>query len=168
MDLGYSYQQNNLNTYMAFQNDATTFYVYDDPNVPYKQISQTYWAQTAYIVKQRLGISLRITYNSARSGMQPNVNPNDAAQLGNASLIQQGIFDPNGLFPSATNNLLFTSTQISQVIVPQWIGQSKVYYLLPRKFEGGLVFYYGSYRDYWNPNLNGVLRNFNVYVGRTW
>jgi hypothetical protein len=58
--------------------------------------------------------------------------------------------------------------QISQVIVPQWIGQSKVYYLFPRKFEGGLVFYYGSYRDYWNPNLNGVLRNFNVYVGRTW
>jgi hypothetical protein len=110
LGLGYSYQQNNLNTYMAFQNDATTGYVYDDPNVPYNQISQTYWAQTAYIVKQRLGISLRITYNSARSGMQPNVNPNDAAQLGNASLIQQGIFDPNGLFPSATNNLLFTST----------------------------------------------------------
>jgi len=39
---------------------------------------------------------------------------------------------------------------------------------LPRKFEGGLVFYYGCYRDYWNPNLNGVLRNFNVYVGRSW
>jgi hypothetical protein len=28
------------------------------------------------------------------------------------------------------------STQVSQVIVPQWIGQSKAYYLFPRKFEG--------------------------------
>lgn len=34
--------------------------------------------------------------------------------------------------------------------------------------EGGLLFYYGSYRDYWNPNLNGDLRTFNVYVGRRW
>ena len=52
-------------------------------------------------------------------------------------------------------------------MVPQWIGQSKVYYIFPRNFEGGLI-YYGSYRDYWNPNLNGVLRTFNVYVGRSW
>jgi hypothetical protein len=46
--------------------------------------------------------------------------------------------------------------------------QSKAYYLFPHKVEGGLIFYYGSYRDYWNPDLNGVLRTFNVYVGRTW
>jgi hypothetical protein len=31
-----------------------------------------------------------------------------------------------------------------------------------------MVFYYGSYADHWNPNLNGVLRTFDVYVGRTW
>ena len=69
------------------------------------------------------------------------------------------------------------------MIVPQWIGQSKAYYLFPHKFEGGLLFYYGSYRDYWNngrmvassvsppvfaPNLNGDLRTFNIYVGRSW
>ena len=54
------------------------------------------------------------------------------------------------------------------MIVPQWIGQSKAYYIFPRKIEGGLLFYYGSYRDYWNPNLNGDLRTFNVYVGRSW
>lgn len=168
LGLGYSYQQNSLTTYMAFQNDAAVGYVYDDPAVLYKQISQSYWGETSYTIKQRLGLSARFTYNSARSGMQPNVNPNDAALLGNASLIQQGAFDANGLFPGATSNVQFASTQISQVIVPQWIGQSKVYYLFPRKFEGGLVFYYGSYRDYWNPNLNGVLRNFNVYAGRRW
>jgi hypothetical protein len=54
------------------------------------------------------------------------------------------------------------------VIVPQWIGESKVYYHFPYKFEGRMIFYYGSYRDVLNPNLNGVLRTFNVYVGRSW
>jgi hypothetical protein len=166
--LGYSFQQDNLTTYMAFQNDSGAGYVVDEPAVPYKQISNTYWAESTYLLRKRMGLNLRVTYNSARSAMKPDVNPNDAALPGNASLIQQGIFDPNGLFPSALNNVNFAATQISQVIVPEWIGQAKAYYLFPHKFEGGLIFYYGSYRDYWNPNLNGVLRTFNVYVGRTW
>ena len=69
----------------------------------------------------------------------------------------------------ALGNVEFSATtQISEVNVPQWIGQSKAYYIFPRQFEGGLLFYYGSYRDYWNPNLNGDLRTFNVYVGRSW
>ena len=174
--LGYSYQQNNLTTYMDFQNDSGVGYVVNEPAVPYKQISQTYWGESTYTVKQRLGLNLRLTYNSARSGMRPDVNPNDAALLGNASLIQQGIcesgtpppcFDPV-LFQQALGNVQLGATQVSQVIVPQWIGQSKAYYLFPHKFEGGLIFYYGSYRDQLNPNLNGVLRTFNVYVGRSW
>jgi hypothetical protein len=167
LGLGYSYQQNNLNTYMAFQNDSGVGYVVDEPFVPYKQLSQTYWGESAYTIKQRLGLTLRVTYNSAHSGMRPDVNPNDAAQLGNQALIQQGAFDPV-LFAAALGNVQFASTQISQVVVPQWIGASKVNYLFPHKFEGGLIVYYGSYRDFWNPNLNGVLRNFNVYVGRSW
>ena len=168
LGVGYSYQQNNLTTYMAFQNDPGVGYVIDEPAVPYKQISQTYWGESTYTVKQRLGLNFRVTYNSARSGMRPDVNPNDAALLGNQSLISSGSFDPNGLFPAALGNVLLGATQISEVIVPQWIGQSKVYYQLPRKFEGGLIFYYGSYRDEFNPNLNGVLRTFNLYVGRSW
>jgi len=181
--LGYSYQQNNMLTYMAFQNDSATGYILDEPLVPYKQITQAYWGESTYTVKKRAGLNLRVTYNSARSGFRPDVNPADAAGLGNQYLIQQGIFDPAGLFPSALGNLTTISTQISQVIVPQWIGQSKAYYLFPHKFEGGLLFYYGSYRDYWNngrmvassvsppvfaPNLNGDLRTFNIYVGRSW
>jgi predicted CXXCH cytochrome family protein len=166
LGLGYSYQQNNLTTYMAFQNDSAVGYVVNEPAVPYKQISQTYWGESTYTVKQRLGLNLRLTYNSARSGMRPDVNPGDAALLGNASLIEQGIFDPV-LFQQALGNLQLGATQVSQVIVPQWIGQSKAYYLFPHKFEGGFIFYYGGYRDYWNPNLNGVLRTFNVYVGRS-
>jgi predicted CXXCH cytochrome family protein len=167
LGLGYSYQQNNLTTYMAFQNDNAVGYVLDQPAVPYKQISQTYWAESTYTFGRHLGLNARVTYNSARSGFRPDVNPNDAALLGNQSLIAAGTFDPV-MFSAALNNMSFSSTQISQVIVPEWIGQSKAFYLFPHKVEGGLIFYYGSYRDYWNPNLNGVLRTFNVYVGRTW
>jgi predicted CXXCH cytochrome family protein len=168
LGFGYSYQHNNLTTYMAFQNLPGVGYFLDEPAVPYKQITQAYWGESTYTIKQRLGLNLRVTYNSARSGMRPDVNPADAAKLGNSLLISQDQFDPMGLFPSALSNLEFSATQISQVIVPEWIGQSKGFYLFPHKFEGGLIFYYGSYRDYWNPNLNGVLRTFNVYVGRSW
>jgi len=168
LGLGYSYQQNNLTTYMAFQNDPGVGYVVDQPAVPYKQITQAYWGESTYTLKQRLGLNLRLTYNSSRSGMRPDVNANNAALLGNAGLISSGQFDPSGLFPSALGNLQFSATQISEVIVPQWIGQSKVYYHFPHKLEGGLIFYYGSYRDQLNPNLNGVLRTFNLYVGRSW
>jgi predicted CXXCH cytochrome family protein len=168
LGVGYSYQQNNMKTYMAFQNDNATGYILDEPLVPYKQIVQAYWGESNYTFRQRLGLNLRLTYNSARSGFRPDLNPNDAASLGNAYLISQGQFDPNGLFPSAMGNLNSISTQVSEVIVPQWIGQSKAYYIFPHKFEGGLLFYYGSYRDYWNPNSNGDFRTFNVYVGRSW
>jgi len=171
LDLGYSYQQNNLTTYMAFQNDNAVGYVLDEPAVPYRQITQAYWGESTYTVKQRLGLNLRLTYNSSRSGMRPDLNPADAALLGNAGIISGSVpgvtFDPVG-FQQALGNLQLGSTQVSEVIVPQWIGESKAFYLFPRKFEGGLIFDYGSYRDYWNPNLNGVLRTFNVYVGRSW
>jgi predicted CXXCH cytochrome family protein len=174
--LGYSYQQNNLTTYMAFQNDSGTNYLLEEPAVPYKQITQAYWGESTYTFRQHLGLNLRLTYNSARSGMRPNLNPNNAALFGNQYLISQGncdtgapppCFSPN-MFGAALGNLNTISTQISEVTVPQWIGQSKAYYIFPRKFEGGLLFYYGSYRDYWNPNLNGTLRTFNIYVGRSW
>ena len=168
LGLGYSYQQNNMKTYMAFQNDNATGYILDEPLVPYKQLTQAYWGESNFTFRQRAGLNFRLTYDSARSGFRPDLNPNDAGRLGNAYLIQQGTFDPNGLFPLALGNLNMSSTQISEVIVPQWIGQSKAYYLFPHKFEGGLIFYYGSYRDQLNPNLNGVLRTFNIYVGRSW
>ncbi len=97
--------------------------------------------------------------------MRPDVNPLDPALLlANANTPS---FDP-AAFSAALSNVYFGATQVSEVIVPQWIGQSKAYYRFPNKFEGGLIFYYGSYRDQWNPNLNGVLRTFNVYVGRSW
>ena len=176
LGMGYSYQQNNLTTYMAFQNDSGPNYVLEEPLVPYKQITQAYWGDSTYTFKQRLGLNLRLIYNSSRSGFRPDLNANDAARLGNAFLISQGTcesgapppcFDPV-MFQSALGNLAFSSTQISQVIVPQWIGQSKAYYRFPYGLEGGLVFYYDSYRDYINPNLNGILRSYNVYFGRSW
>jgi predicted CXXCH cytochrome family protein len=176
LGFGYSYQQNNLTTYMAFQNDSGPNYVLEEPAVPYKQITQAYWGDSTYTFRQRLGLNLRLIYNSARSGFRPDLNPNDAARLGNAFLISQGTcesgtpppcFDPV-MFQNALGNLAFASTQISQVTVPQWIGQSKAYYDFPHGLEGGLVFYYGSYRDQLNPNLDGVLRTFSLYLGRKW
>ena len=113
LGLGYSYQQNNLTTYMAFQNDSAVGYVLDEPAVPYKQITQAYWGESTYTIKGRLGLNLRLTYNSSRSGMRPDVNPNDAALLGNAALLAPGTFDPMGLFPAALGNLAFAATQIS-------------------------------------------------------
>ncbi len=176
LGLGYSYQQNNLTTYMAFQNDSGVGYVVDEPAVPYKQITQAYWGESSYTFKQRLGLSLRLTYNSSSSGMRPDVNPADAALLGNASLIASNNFIPSAfgmagtpICPStALCNVFFGATQVSEVMVPEWIGLSKLYYRFPYKVEGGVIFYYGTYRDFFNPNLNGVLRTFNVYVGRSW
>jgi predicted CXXCH cytochrome family protein len=167
LELGYSYQQDSLNTFMAIQNDSAAGYVIDEPFVPYKQLSQTYWAQLASKFFRKAGFTGRFTYNSARSGYRPDLNPADFALLGNATLNQQGGFDPVA-FGLALQALQLGSTQVSQVIVPEWTGQSKVYYLLPYKFNAGLLFYYGSYRDVLNPNLNGVLRTFNVYIGRSW
>lgn len=166
ISLGYSYQQNNLTSYAAFQNDASVNYVVDEPNVPWKQLTQAWWANTAYEAK-RGGIELAITRNDSSSSFRPDLNPSDAASLGNAALIQQDAFDP-GMFQSALGNLALASTQISAVRVPQWIEQSKAYYLFPHRIEGGVLFNDGSYRDRWNPNLNGDLRTFDLYLGRSW
>lgn len=167
LGLGYSYQQNNLKTYMAFQNDSSVGYVIDAPLVPYKQLSQVVWGNSSYLVKDRFGMDLRFTHNASSSGYRPDLNPNDAASVGNANLIQQGVFDPVG-FQAALNNLALSSTTISAVKVQQWLGDGKAYCLFPHKVEAGVVFRYGSYGDYWNRNLNGVLRVFDLYVGRTW
>ncbi len=168
LELGYSYQQNNLNTYTALQNDSSVGYVIDAPLLPYEQLAQTYWLQSgSRLLRDRLGFNARFTYNSARSGMRPDLLHSDPALLGNASLIQQGLFDPV-LFQQAMGVFNLAATQISQVIVPEFTGQAKLYYVLPRKFDSGVLFSYGSYRDEVNPNLNGVLRTFSFYVGRSW
>lgn len=167
LGLGYSYQQNNLRSYMAFQNDDSVGYVVDEPAVVVKQLSREVWGNSTYSFRDRAGLDLRFTHNGSNSGYRPDLNANDASALGNASLIQQEGFDPN-LFQSALDNLAFSSTQISEVKVPQWIGEGKAYYRFPHRIEGGTLFNYGSYGDHWNPNRNGVLRTFDVYIGRTW
>ncbi len=167
-DLGYSYQQNLLNTYMGLQNDAGVNYVLDEPFVPYNQLNQSYWARFGtHLLDRRLLWNAQVTYNSARSGMTPDLNPAHAAQLGNAALIQQGVFDPVA-FGQALDALQLGSTAVSQVLVPEWIGSSKLTYRLPEGFFSGLLFYYGSYKDYLNPGLNGDLRTFTLYLGKTW
>jgi hypothetical protein len=166
LQLGYSYQQNNLATYMAFQNDAAAGYVLDEPFVPYRQLSQTYWFQSASRIKNRCGLNLGLTHNSAHSGLRPDVNPNDYALLGNGALAQQNAFD-SVLFQQALQALTYGSA-LTQMNVPQLIAQGKIYYLLPHGFDAGFVAYYGSYRDYTTPSLTGILRTYNIYLGRAW
>ncbi len=113
LDLGYSYQQNNLETYVAFQNDAAAGYVVDEPFVPYRQLSQTYWVKSEYKVKKRAGVNLGLLHNSAHNGMLPDLNPNDPALLSyNSSLIAPGTFDP-GLFAQARGAVGLGATQVS-------------------------------------------------------
>lgn len=167
MQFGHSYQQNNLNTYMSFQNDTGANYVLQESLVPYRQISQTYWGQTGYLVSKRFGLNARVSYNSARSGLRPNLDASNPNLFGNGPLITEGTFDPV-LFQQALDTTEFGATQVSAVVVPEWIGQSKAYYLLPHGFNAGIVIYYGSYRDVWNPNVNGVLRTYSLYAGKRW
>jgi hypothetical protein len=187
VSIGYSYQQNKLNTYMDMMEYQflNMDYMLREPLVPYNQLSQTYWAQvTAAFLQHRLGIDANISYNSARSNMSPDVNPNDAVKLGNGPLIQEGycntpwegnVYVPgtNSCFSQANFLLALeeasvSSTSISAVNVPQWIGHGKALYWLPRGFNAGMNFDFGSYRDYWNPERNGDLRSFTVSVGRSW
>ncbi|HVJ08515.1 MAG TPA: DmsE family decaheme c-type cytochrome [Acidisarcina sp.] len=188
VSVGYSYQQNKLKTFMDFNEYQflNMDYLLREPLVPYNQLSQTYWGQvTTTFLQHRLGVDGKVTYNSARSHMSPDVNPNHAVKFGNGSLIQQGYCDDsawggNYYVPGTNscfsqNNILLalqeatvSSTKISAVNVPQWIGHGKVFYRLPLNFSAGLDVDYGSYRDYWNPELNGDLRSFTLYVGRSW
>lgn len=167
LDLGYSYQQDNLATYMAFQNDAGAGYVLDEPFVPYRQLSQTYWIKSGYNFRQRLGLNLGLIHNSAHSGMRPDLNPSGYARLGNGPLVEDGSFDPVA-FQQALGALALGATLGSQVNVRQRIGQGKIYYILPHGFDAGFLIYYGSYRDSTNPSLTGILRSYNIYFGRSW
>ncbi len=167
LDLGYSYQQDDLATYMALQNDPTVGYVLDEPWVPYHQLSQTYWIRSAYRYKQRMGLSLKLEHNAAHSGMLPDLNPNDYLLMGNGPLVEQGAFDPIA-FGEALDALELGSTKGSQVEVGQWIGQGRIDYLLPYRFRSGFLLYYGSYSDRINPSLSGILRGYTIFFGRTW
>ena len=125
--LGYSYLQNNLTTYMAFQNDSGVGYVLNEPRVPYKQITQAYWGESSYTFARRLGLNARVIYNSSRSGYRPDVNLNDAAKLGNASLISEGAFDPV-MFSAALDNLTFSDTNFRRRRASvDWSGQALLY-----------------------------------------
>ena len=64
--------------------------------------------------------------------------------------------------------LALGSGQISQVNVPQDLLGASGDYHMRSGFDGGLRFDYGSYKDYLRPDLNGKLRSYSVFFGRTW
>jgi hypothetical protein len=82
--------------------------------------------------------------------------------------LEKGTFD-SGLFGQALSTALAPGASIySQVNVPQFLGQGKLYYLLPHRFDAGLLLYYGRYRDSTRPDLNGILRSYTIYFARSW
>jgi hypothetical protein len=167
VQLGYAYQRNDLSTYMAFQNDPTAGYVLDIPTVPFDQRNRTWWGQSTLNWRRHLALNIRLTYNSAFSAMRPALGGDNAVLFGNGSLIQQGLFDP-AAFGQALDAVQLGATQISEVDVPQWIGEGKLTCALRYHLNAGVDIGYGSYRDVWNPNLNGTLRLVVISIGRAW
>jgi hypothetical protein len=100
--------------------------------------------------------------------MLPDLNPSGLALLFyNRSLIAEGAFVAS-LFGQALAAVGLGSTQASQVNVPQFIGQGKVYYRLPNRLDSGLLIYCATYRDYTTPSLNGILRSYTICFGHSW
>ena len=192
----YSYQQNKLDTAMDMEDTPflETDFVLRYPDVPYNQINQSYQGKVnGSALRNHLEISAELSYNSARSRMNPDVNPNDALLLGNARFIANGACTgvwPGNAYITATNTVGSTSpattcfrqdlfagalqevnraaTTVSAVQDAQWLGESKAYYKLPKNFRLGYDFRIGTYKDAWTTWQSGVLRNFTWSLGRNW
>jgi hypothetical protein len=152
---GYTYLQDNLRTDMQFASDPATA-VYAQTLVPYKELSQTYSVRTTYELKQRVGLNVNFAHSAAHSGMRPDLNPADYPALPGA--------DPQAF----SDALKLGAGLVSRVDVPQTLVGSTVDYHSRSGFDGGLRFNYGSYTDYVRPDLNGKLRAYSVFMGRTW
>ncbi len=155
---GYTYLQENLRTDITWENDPAAA-VYTQSLMPYKELSQTFSLRSSYELKKRLGLNVNFAHSVAHSGMRPDVNPADYPP-----------FPPDGgVDPAAFAAALGLSAGlVSQVNVPQTIVGSTADYHFRSGFDGGLRFNYGSYRDYIRPDLNGKLRSYTVFFGRTW
>ena len=152
---GYTYLQDNLRTDMQFASDPATA-VYAQTLVPYKELSQTYSLRTTYELKQRVGLNVNFAHSAAHSGMRPDLNPADYPPFPGA--------DPQAF----SDALKLGAGLVSRVEVPQTLVGSTVDYHSRSGFDGGLRFNYGSYTDYIRPDLNGKLRAYSVFMGRTW
>jgi len=162
---GYTYLQDNLQTEMRFANDpAVGLY---QALVPYKQLSQTYSIRTTYELKKRLGLNFNFAHSAAHSGFRPDLNPADYPVFPGAVSVAGYPSDANfaQAFASA---LSLGAGQVSQVDVPQAILGATGDYHFSSGVDGGLRFNYGSYTDYIRPDLNGKLRSYTAFLGRTW
>jgi hypothetical protein len=140
---------------MQFANDPVVA-AYTQSLVPYKELSQTYSLRTTYEVKKRVGLNVNFAHSLAHSGMRPDLNPADYPAFPGA--------DPQAF----SDALKLGAGLVSQVNVPQTLVGSTIDYHFHSGFDGGLRFNYGSYTDYIRPDLNGTLRAYTLFLGRTW
>jgi hypothetical protein len=161
---GYTYLQDNLHTDITWENDPAVV-VYTQPQVPYKQLTQTISIHSTYELKKRLGLNVSFAHSAAHSEIRPDLNPADYPP------IQPGTTTAD-LFAMA---LGLAGGPVSQVNVPQTLVGATGNYHFRSGFDGGLRFNYGSYTDntIWNtpgvrPNVNGKLQSYSVFFGRVW
>lgn len=159
---GYTYLQDNLRTDMTFENDpAVAVYT---ALTPYKELDQTYSIGSTVEVKKRLGLNLSFAHSAAHSGMRPDLNPADYPAF-------PWTTDPNGdpQFPAHfAGALAIGAGPVSQMNVPQTLIGATGDYHFKSGFDSGLRFNYGSYTDFIRPDLNGKLRSYTAFLGRTW
>lgn len=163
---GYTYLQDNLRTDMRFANDSGVG-LFNQSLVPYKQLSQTYSVRSNYELKQRLGLNLDFAHSVAHSGFRPDLNPATYPIFPGAVSVA-GYASDQAFAQAFANALTLSSGLVSQVNVPQTIVGATGDYHFHSGFDGGLRFNYGSYTDSIRPDLNGKLRSYSVFFGRTW
>jgi hypothetical protein len=160
---GYTYLQDNLRTDTTFLNDAAVG-VYTQSLMPYKELDQTYSLRTTVEVKKRLGLNLSFAHSVAHSGMRPDLNPADYP-------VFPWTTDPDGdpQYPAHfAGALAIGAGLVSQMNVPQTLIGATGDYHFRSGFDGGLRFNYGSYTDLIRPDLDGKLRSYTIFMGRTW
>jgi hypothetical protein len=163
---GYTYLQDNLQTDMRFSNDADVG-LFNQALVPYKEFSQTYSIGSTYELKKRLGLNLNFAHSTAHSGFRPDINPATYPVFPGAVSVA-GYPSDAAFAQTFANALALGAGQVSQVDVPQAILGAIGDYHFPSGYDAGLRFNYGSYTDYIRPDLNGKLRSYTAFFGRTW
>ncbi|HYM77876.1 MAG TPA: hypothetical protein VE377_18015 [Candidatus Dormibacteraeota bacterium] len=163
---GYTYLQDNLRTDMRFMNDSAIG-LYNATLVPYKQLSQNFSVNTNYQIKQRLDFQVTFARSLAHSGFRPDLNPLNYPDFPGA--VSVASFPSEAAYAAAFSQALgLASGPVSLMDVPQSIVGSTLNYHLPRGFDAGLRFNYGSYADRMHPDLSGQLRSYTAFMGRIW
>jgi hypothetical protein len=139
LGLGYTYFQDNLKTDLIYGTDP----FYREGLVPFKALSQGYTVSSSYLWNQKLGVNVDFGHVTSHSEFRPTLE-NDA-------------------FP-----VVAWSADFSRVSVPQFSARASLDYRFQEGVNAGFRFDYARYTDRMHPELNGRLRTYSLFLGRTW